>query len=137
VALTLGHLEAAFERTAWNRDFRFKQSSTYIVKCRQVFRSQARCLTLLIADATPALQHLSIIARKHPTQSAFNSPSIGTEVFNSLLANNEPYISESDWAVGCFCQLWEDGCESSATMALVEGAKATDSEHVLESIVSH
>jgi hypothetical protein len=59
-------------------------------------------LTLLIADATPALQHLSIIGKKHPTQSAFNSPSIGTEVFNSLLANREHYISQSDWAVGCF-----------------------------------
>jgi hypothetical protein len=61
-------------------------------------------------------------------------PSIGTEVFNSLLANNEPYISESDWAVGCFANSGKTAAKVPQQGLWVGSAKATTSEHVLESI---
>ena len=95
------------------RCVRVRYYSTYLVKGRQVFRSLARCLTLLKADATPALQHLPSRSKTSHAGSAFNSPSIGHEVLNSLLANNQLYISEGDWAAGCFANSGKTlDCES-------------------------
>ena len=79
------------------------------------------------------------MGKKHLTQSASNSPSIGTEVFNSLLANNEPHISESDWAVGCFANSGKSlDCESSGNRGFGRSREGTDlGEQVLESLVAH